>query len=152
MKELTRKEKAANIKLALIKWLEVPPEKVVRDLRKWRGPPHDCGAAACFGGHLTTWPEFQAMGVKTSHTSYAPWLGDGLTQPGALVEQQLLYGVEVAEHLFGFGGLFEGRYGGSDTTVMDLTIFDIAGTDKISDHELVRRRLVLALYALGDAA
>ena len=49
-----------NTRLALRLWKErVKPDEVVPALGAWR-----CGTQACFGGHLATWPEFQAKGVR----------------------------------------------------------------------------------------
>lgn len=49
----------ANTKLAWALWMvRVTPEQVTPYLASWT-----CGTHACFGGHLATWPEFQAMGV-----------------------------------------------------------------------------------------
>lgn len=59
----TRKTKKplhkANTELAWALWMvRVTPEQVVPELVSWV-----CGTQACFGGHLATWPEFQALGV-----------------------------------------------------------------------------------------
>lgn len=63
---LSKEQQLANCKLALDIWkTRVDPESVV--LHSWT-----CGSHACFGGHLATWPEFQAMGVKRSEYSGAP--------------------------------------------------------------------------------
>ena len=75
-----------NTELALRLWLErVTPEQV--NLERWT-----CGTQACFGGHLATWPEFQALGVRADCYG-APRLGD--LQP-----------LNVAQVLFGDCSLF----------------------------------------------
>ncbi len=56
MTTLTNDQKIVNCLLALCNWHDVLPMSV--NLEMWK-----CGTQACFGGHLTTWPEFQAMGI-----------------------------------------------------------------------------------------
>ena len=76
-----------NCELALRLWKErVKPEQVVEGLRHYR-----CGTQACFGGHLATWPEFQAMGV-TAYDSVPGYRGR--------------MGFNVAYELFGVRHLF----------------------------------------------
>jgi len=54
------KRHLSNSQLALRLWQErVKPAEVIESLGAWH-----CGTQACFGGHLVTWPEFQAMGVR----------------------------------------------------------------------------------------
>ena len=87
-----------NLKLAKRKWQEVQPRHVTPGLMFWRWET-DCGTLACFGGHLATWPEFQAMGVKVSDAGGRPAY-DSLT------EDLHLEGLDVADHLFGDRELF----------------------------------------------
>ena len=114
-------QQIANLELALKKWeTEVEPGTVVRGLSAWK-----CGTLACFGGHLQTWPEFQAQGIKDG----------GYDGP-------LMYGVpetDIAAKLFGDRYVFAPRGGyESDDDHPDAT-----------DHEIVTHRLRYAL-AKGD--
>jgi len=89
-----------NLKLAKRKWQEVLPKHVTPGLVFWRWEVGgSCGTLACFGGHLTTWPEFQAMGVKVADS-------EGRPAYDSPTEDLHLVGSRVARHLFGVGGLF----------------------------------------------
>ena len=80
-----------NTRLALALWKErVKPAQVVPDLRAWA-----CGTQACFGGHLATWPEFRAMGVRADCYGAPVLHGESLSQ--------------VPWELFGNYGLFYSR-------------------------------------------
>lgn len=93
---LSKDQQIVNCLLALSLWAEIPPRAV--NLDKWT-----CGTQACFGGHLATWPEFQAMGVRPrlkaddDHGAGAPVFDE---QSGALESWR------VAEHLFGERHIF----------------------------------------------
>lgn len=113
MKELTPAEQLANCRLALEKWQTVPEEKARLDL--WQ-----CGTYACFGGYVTSWPEFRAKGV-TAHGSGMPMMfgKDGF---------------DVAQILFGTGSLFYARGEGEEG----------------SDHEVVVERLEAQIKKLSE--
>ena len=111
-----------NCKLALKLWLErVKPEQVIKGLALYR-----CGTQACFGGHLATWPEFQAMGVAESEEEGAPelWLSPYCYR-----------GQMVAGALFDTEGLFSTR----------------GREEEGTDYEVVVQRLKVQIYRLERA-
>jgi hypothetical protein len=118
MKQLTNDEQICNVLLAAWLWAETPPELVVPGLNLWK-----CGTQACFGGHLTTWPEFQAMGVVNAGSE--PYM------QGVSVFHDSL---PLSDYLFGDLELFFGR----------MPLERTWGTD----HEVVTRRLEHALEKL----
>lgn len=91
-------------------WLtKVKPEGVVPQLREWsepdkydgNGKPHkECNMLYCAGGHVPFVPEFKTLGVR-GHVSNA-W-------PIMVIENEIVEGDEVAEHLFGSKSLFKPR-------------------------------------------
>lgn len=68
-----------NTDLALARWKTVDPASVVEDLEVWR-----CGTQACFGGHLSTWPEFQELGL-VSWDDGQPLVAGNTSLPPALI-------------------------------------------------------------------
>lgn len=111
MTEFTHEEQLANLELALRLWNErVRPRKVSADLAYWK-----CGTQACFGGHLGTWPEFQAKGVSR-WSNGAPRMDD-------------LNSVNISQHLFGSDYLFMSRRVGDTGTA----------------HAVIAKRLALAI-------
>jgi hypothetical protein len=137
-----------NSRLALRLWRErVKPDNVVGGLRRWLG---ECGCHACFGGHLATWPEFQAMGVKRgpvgepdSHSVYSLPRTDVEASTGELVSvyrgepymDGVGDGIPTGVHLFG-ASLFEPR----GDCVYDQDIWN-AHPLYVSDYDLVVKRL-----------
>lgn len=112
MKTITKDQQIKNCLLALSIWAEVPPRRVKLD--SWK-----CGTHACFGGHMATWPEFQAKGVFPDERDGAPrMMGEDGLNVGTWT---------VAQHLFGNHELFRVRFG--------------IDPKRLSDHELVVRRL-----------
>lgn len=90
-------------------WLtKVRPEEVVPQLREWSEPEYDeqgepregCNMLYCAGGHVPFVPEFKTLGVR-GHVSNA-W-------PIMVIENEIVEGYEVAEHLFGSKDLFRPR-------------------------------------------
>lgn len=117
--DLSNDEQIVNCLLALSLWAEVPPECV--NLGSWR-----CGTHACFGGHLATWPEFQAVGVMA-------------TEEGAPTENRLPFdSSNVAHCLFGDWNLFyaKGHY------PIDLS--------SDTHHETIVRRLEQQIAVLSS--
>ena len=115
-----------NCELALRLWKErVKPEQVVEGLRHYR-----CGTQACFGGHLATWPEFQAMGVRCRVEGSPAITGLGST-------------LGVSAHLFGTPYLFVARQ--VDEEHGDYTQYRYPGAPlddpEASDHEVITLRL-----------
>lgn len=129
---LSTEENIANTKLAIEKWKDVPASDVVPELKVWT-----CGAAACFGGHVTTWPEFQTQGVKAGT--------HGMPQMFNVVGNRTHGGTDVALHLFGDHGLFcERETYFEDMCSLDAQIHDTMSDKEfqaLSDHELVTLRL-----------
>lgn len=119
-KPLTKTQQIENCLLALANWSEVSPHSV--NLRVWR-----CGTHACFGGHLATWPEFRAKGVRTNPEG-SPFMGAGTG---------FMWSVDVAQHLFGNSALFNARGLHAD------------GGLRLSDHRVVVRRLENQIAALS---
>ena len=117
---MSPKQHLTNCQLALRLWEATPPEQVVEGLRHY-----SCGTQACFGGHLATWPEFQAMGVEASEEG-APvlWFGDYRYR-----------GQMVAGALFGTEGLFRTRF----------------WQEEGADYEVVVQRLKVQIYRLERA-
>lgn len=111
MKQLTIDEQICNLILAAWRWNETSPRRVAEDLRSWR-----CGSTACFGGHVSEWPEFQAQGVVFDQ-------GKPTIRIDAL---EKISGYKAAKYLFGDSQLFFPR-----------SVMDEAGTD----HAVVARRL-----------
>lgn len=120
-------QQLGNTELARKLWLErVKPEQVKLD--RW-----SCGTQACFGGHLATWPEFQAMGVRTDCYG-APRMGD-------------LSPLDVAEALFGDLSLF----GGQGFAEMRLTHYETVVKRLEVQAANLRRKLVIVGCDVGMA-
>lgn len=140
MTNFTREQQLANIDLAARLWGErVTPDKVVERLTVWASPhPNMCGTQACFGGHLATWPEFRAMGVRTRKEAGEedPVMRHGPDMDG------VQWPYEVASVLFGDEQLFEPRGGHPAGPSYDNAPDSDDGS--ISDYELVVNRLAYA--------
>jgi hypothetical protein len=102
-----------NCLLALLIWQQdVKPRHV--DLGDWK-----CGTKACFGGHLTTWPEFRAKGVRSDREASPPEEYAGMSRDWGnapvLVDQNgtkvATLPCTVASELFGDGSLFRSSDG-----------------------------------------
>jgi hypothetical protein len=118
-----------NTELALKLWGErIRPEQVVRGLASWvriPGSLEDCGTTGCFGGWLSTWPEFLEKGLVERTRPGMPIVADGY-----------LTGYSVAYMLFGDAKLFHPR-----------------GTEpdedrSLTEYDTVIRRLEARLYFL----
>lgn len=89
-----------NLLLARRLWVErVKPEDVVPYLSEWT-----CGTQACFGGHLASWPEFQAMGLAHP-VRFRPSLSVRLTGGTSVLEGANI----VPRYLFGENWVFYPR-------------------------------------------
>ena len=123
----------ANAELALKIWTD--PDRVKRDhvdLDDWlngaaQSDPNSCGTLACFGGHLATWPEFNALGVGRG-VEGAPIF----QEPGTVT---FSFGRRVAYSLFGDSSLFAVRLDGEEGNLSHAEL------DGMSDHEVVTYRL-----------
>lgn len=115
----TKDEQVVNCLLALCKWSKVPPRRVALEL--WT-----CGAKACFGGHLATWPEFNAMGVSAGSEG-APRMRSPYNQT------EFFYASRTSHRLFG-DDLFDAHH--------------FQEARDLSDHALIVRRLENQIVAL----
>ena len=122
---MSPKQHLTNCQLALRLWEATPPESVAPGLRHYR-----CGTQACFGGHLATWPEFQAMGVSR-RVEGSPAITD------------IGWSANVSAHLFGTPYLFVARQ--VDEEHGDYTQYRYPGAPlddpEASDHEVITLRL-----------
>ena len=108
---LSAAKQLENLDLAERLWRErVTPEQV--DLGHWA-----CGTQACFGGHLATWPEFQAMGVG---------VGGGVENRYPEIQAIEALGTKVAEYLFGDESLFYAAVEPTEGTDYDMVLMRIA--------------------------
>ncbi len=127
----------SNLILARAKWVQTPAANVTPGLAAWSQDTvqPSCGVIACFGGHLATWPEFQAMGVRVStHGSpHIPPKDDPFSQGPE--------GCMVAGVLFGRPTLFKSR---------GCCGYDNDDVDHLSDHALVLHRLDSAIAAVKE--
>lgn len=138
-----------NLTLALLKWgFEVPPSQVSPGLSRWGS---GCGTQACFGGHITRWPEFRAQGVRSrgemlhldedNFFYFQPMLVEGRT--GMVLHESIRVAYELFGHTIGCGQqscLFNSR--------------GVHPSDKAfpsaSAHEIVARRLEWELEHAAD--
>jgi hypothetical protein len=131
MISFTPEQQLANLKLALRLWQErANPDNV--DLNDWchfDGPDGACGSTACFGGHLATWPEFQAMGVIPDPESGAPRFADDPESSS----------FTVSRVLFGNSSLFDPRHAFADGD--DAWAQTSEGDLVYTDYDLVQLRL-----------
>ena len=112
-----------NTKIALRRWMEVPPENVIPGLHKWTSEHYknpDCGTLACFGGWLSVMPEFVKMGVKRTVIG-SPYMDKVYPMEYPYSNARLL-----GKYLFGNSTIFNSR--GRERT-------------KITDHQAVQNRL-----------
>lgn len=123
LKALSKNEQLENCLLALSLWSEVKPRSVSLDV--WK-----CGTLACFGGHLATWPEFQAKGVFAD-SDHAP----------ALTCRSYIMNWDIAKHLFGNDEMFSARGFCGD---------DLYCPDRASDHTIVVNRLQTQIARLSE--
>lgn len=140
---LTEKQRD-NLEMALVMWTAVDPESVDPGLGEWF-----CGTHACFGGHLATWEYFIEQGVNAYYGNSASERGLFDGEPVLQRTDCLATGTAVSRELFGEYGFFSPR----GSTGMDEKISRILGVhacdpdcEDISDHELVLRRIELALF------
>lgn len=126
-----------NLQIALLRWSQVLPERVLPALEVWR-----CGTQACFGGHLATWPEFQAIGIQVDQRDGAPYYSvkdveflEGINKALGGVHNAYgsqLTGSRLSVLLFGYVGMFHPRLDGEEGDA----------------HEIVRLRLEQRLNAV----
>jgi hypothetical protein len=142
-----------NTDLAKRLWIErVSDAMISEELSTWQ-----CGSTACFGGHLATWPEFKAKGVKALSMKQTTGNGVGMVDGTMLFVGEPYMrakgnfpssGYDVARDLFGTGELFmprgQGRY---DAVIEDAT----ACPEELTDRQWVVERLQLHReYLLGE--
>lgn len=111
----TLENKLEYSELALKKWRELDPKSVYPSLARWRST---CGTQSCFGGHLATWPEFQALGILPDIKASFPCM---LKKDG-----RLRYPQKIASLLFGNPRIFQ---------IKDSSEYSL------SDHEAIVQRL-----------
>ena len=124
---LSPEEQLQNTKLALSLWKSrVIPERVVPRLESWTKLA-PCGTQYCFGGHLTTWPEFKdKYGVRFSDGGYII----------CSVVPHAFGWPEISHYLFGCRNLFDSRNNfGDDVSVL-------------SDYDVVTQRLTNQIAVL----
>ena len=112
-----------NSKIALARWMTVPPENVYPGLYGWNDDPSaaaHCGTLACFGGWVALMPEFVEMGVKKLPSGAPYFEGDELKGFGI-----------TSIKLFG-ENLFNSR---------DRRSSENHSTKNLTDHGLVKWRL-----------
>lgn len=137
---LTKQQQLENCIVALWRWAETKPHKVVDRLGSWR-----CGTQACFGGFVAVWPEFQAQGVRAATPRMRYEFG---VTPGApIIARNGVFASEhdVADRLFGERQLFGSR------GYVRIGKFDDAGHQGVTDHQLVARRLEAQIVVLSKA-
>lgn len=114
-------------------WPSVPPENVSRGLSTWRTDQTnfrpDCDTVACFGGWCVWWPYFKAQGLHADAEGM-PYINRTLGDR----DLDDARGTFVAHILFGQRELFFPR----GDHPADPHPWD---DDRITDHELVTRRL-----------